>query len=300
MNLRMIDLNLFVVLDALLEEAHVSRAASRLGLSQPATSNALDRCRQLFGDPLLQRSGGAMSLTPKAEALRAPIRNVIMSVDAALNPAPADLSLLHQTVRIAMADYPGASIVAATQQRLATSAPAIDLNIRPWRGAREALERLEDGTVDIAVSVFPTVSGAIRRELLVEERYQVIMRSGHPASESFDLDAWVAYPHLTVSGRGEPRGPIDEALARRGRCRRVGLVVPSFLMVLPLLRNSNLIAALPSRSVPLDQKDAFVMFEPPLPIQGFPLHLASHSRRAADAAVCHVIETIMTVFPPAD
>ena len=73
MNLRSIDLNLLVILDALLDEAHVSRAAAKLNLSQPATSSALDRCRHLFADPLLERGKGGMRLTPKAEALRDPL-----------------------------------------------------------------------------------------------------------------------------------------------------------------------------------------------------------------------------------
>ena len=104
MNLRGVDLNLLVVLDALLEEAHVSRAAERLGLSQPATSSALDRCRHLFGDRLLERAAGSMRLTPKAEALRPRLKDALAGVVDVLAPPEVPLADLRQTVRLLMAD----------------------------------------------------------------------------------------------------------------------------------------------------------------------------------------------------
>ena len=99
MNLRGIDLNLLVVLDALLAEAHVSRAAERLGLSQPATSAALERCRHLFGDRLLERSAGGMRLTARAEALREPLAAALAAVAATLQAEPPPLAELTAAVR---------------------------------------------------------------------------------------------------------------------------------------------------------------------------------------------------------
>jgi DNA-binding transcriptional LysR family regulator len=106
MNLRSVDLNLLVVLDALLDEAHVTRAAERLGLSQPAASAALDRCRHLFGDPLLERGRGLMRLTPRAEALREPIRSVLSQAEAVLGAPQTPLSEIRQVVRVVMSEWP--------------------------------------------------------------------------------------------------------------------------------------------------------------------------------------------------
>ena len=114
MNLRSIDLNLLVVLDALLDEAHVSRAAARLNLSQPATSSALDRCRHLFGDPVLERGKGGMQLTPKAEALRDPLKNLLVGIAAVVDAPEEQLSEIRQTVRITTADHPGILIASQT------------------------------------------------------------------------------------------------------------------------------------------------------------------------------------------
>ncbi|MEK1852163.1 MAG: LysR family transcriptional regulator [Phyllobacterium sp.] len=292
MNLRSVDLNLLVVLDALLDEAHVSRAADRLGLSQPATSSALERCRQLFNDPLLERGRGMMRLTPKAESLRVPIKNLLAGVEAVLDPPATDLATLHQTVRIVMADHPAVVIVGALHQELAKSAPGIDLVILSWHGADDALDGLAKGTIDLAASVFPKIDVSFRRHELLEEHYVVMMRKDHPAAASFNLERWLAFPHVLVSGRGKTRGALDEALAIHGRERRIGIVVPSFLMVPPLLAESDLIVMMPSLCVPKNAGNSFALFEPPIPVDGFALHLAWHVRRDQDPAVQHVASII--------
>lgn len=288
MNLRSVDLNLLVVLDALLDEAHVSRAADRLGLSQPATSSALERCRHLFNDPLLERGRGQMRLTAKAEALRVPVKNLLADVTVVLDPPEVDLATVRQTVRIVMADYPAVVIVAALYDALTKTAPGIDLVIQPWLGASDALDGLAKGTIDLAASVFPKTEVGFQRQELLQEHYVVMMRKNHPAADGFDLDKWLAYPHVLVSGRGHIKGALDEAIAAHDKERRVRIVVPSFMMVPALLAGSDLIAMIPSLCVPKDAAAKFALFDPPIPVEGFALHLAWHVRRDKDAAVQHV------------
>jgi DNA-binding transcriptional LysR family regulator len=286
MNLRATDLNLLVVLDALLDEAHVSRAADRLNLSQPAATAALQRCRRLFGDPLLERGRGTMRLTAKAEALRAPLKSLLAGVTDLVDPPPVPLAEARRTLRIEMADYPALVVIAPLQQALQRSAPGVDLIIQPWRGAEAARQALVEGSTDISISVFPGGDDALHREALLNEHYVVAMRSGHPAAAGFDLAAWLRYPHVVVSGRGATRAPLDTELARRGLSRRVGLVVPSFQMVPPVLAGSDLIAMLPSRVAAA--AEGLILQPPPIPVEGFPLHLAWHPRRAGDAVLRHV------------
>ncbi|MBA8900461.1 LysR family transcriptional regulator [Phyllobacterium sp. P30BS-XVII] len=287
MNLRSVDLNLLVVLDALLDEAHVSRAADRLGLSQPATSSALDRCRHLFDDALLERGKGMMRLTPKAESLRVPIKNLLAQITLVLDPPDIDLATIHQTVRILTADLPAVAIIGPLRERLARSAPGIDLVIQPWHGTEDSLDKLAKGAVDLAVAVFPKTDVSFRRVDLLHEHYVVMMRKDHPAAKDFTLDRWLEFPHVIVSGQGHRYSPLDEELAKIGRERRVGIVVPSFLMVPPLVENSDMIAMTPSLCVPADSM-GFALFEPPIPVEGFTLHLAWHVRRDEDRAVQHV------------
>jgi len=286
MNLRSFDLNLLVVLDALLEEAHVSRAAERLGLSQPATSAALQRCRHLFKDELLERGRGTMRLTPRAESLRAPLKSVLAGVSGLIEPPDIPLAEIRQTLRIAMADYPAVFVTAPLQRKLTQTAPGLSLVVQPWYGAEAAKAALVDGSSDIAISVFQEEDGHIQREKLLSEHYVVAMRPDHPAAAAFDLETWLAFPHILVSGRGDRRTRLDRELARLNRRRRVGLVVPTFQMVPGLLRGSDMIAMLPSR-VLTDAGDLRV-FPPPLDVEGFSLHLAWHKRRARDPALRHV------------
>ena len=296
MNLRSLDLNLLVILDALLDEAHVSRAAERVGLSQPAASSALERCRHLFGDPLLLRGRGRMRLTAKAQALQQPLRDILGQVSALLDAPEPDLKSLTQTVRVMTAELPPALVTGRVYEHLRRTAPGLTLAILPWQGAQATLEALAQGRADLAISVFPVIDPDFTRRELLRERYVVAMRQGHPAAAGFDLDRWLAFPHVLVSGRGETHGPLDEALARLGRKRHIGLVVPSFLSVPPLLLASELIALLPSRTLPAEEADRFASFEPPVAVEGFPLHLAWHRRSERDAAVRHVADLIEAVL----
>jgi len=292
MNLRSIDLNLLVILDALLDEAHVTRAANRLGLSQPATSSALDRCRYLFQDPLLERRKGGMRLTQKALALREPLKRLLNEVTVILDPPAVALADIKQTVRIVMADHPAVIVTRSLFSQLADTAPGIDLVIMPWHGAADVTERLARGEVDLAVSVLPPLGPQFQRVELLFETYVVAMRRKHPAARRFDLDTWLAYPHILVSGRGDRHGALDDVLAAQGRSRRVGLVMPSFLMVPPTLGSSDMIALLPRHCLPPDHEKTLAVFEPPVSVEGFPLHLAWHRRRDQDQAVQHIAQLI--------
>src|SRR4051812_30630184 len=101
MHLSGIDLNLLPLLDALLTERHVTRAADAVGLSQPAASRALGRLRLLFGDPLLVRSGRGLALTPRAETLRDPVRRALGLVQGAITrPAPFDPAAARRTAKV--------------------------------------------------------------------------------------------------------------------------------------------------------------------------------------------------------
>jgi DNA-binding transcriptional LysR family regulator len=227
-----------------------------------------------------------MRLTPRAKALRAPLKSLLAGVVDLVDPPEVPISELRQTIRITMADYPALLVIAPMQRELQHSAPGIDLVIQPWHGAEAARLQLMEGTTELAISVFPPAEDELHRAELFVEHYVVAMREGHPATRSFDLDTWLRYPHILVSGRGDTRTPLDAELASRGLARRVGLVVPSFQIVPSLLQGSDMIAMLPSRVVATE--GSLVSFSPPIPVSGFPLHLAWHNRRATDMALQHV------------
>lgn len=116
------------------------------------------------------------------------------------------------------------------------------------------------------------------------------MREDHPAAGGFTLARWLASAHIVVSGRGEARTPLDAELGRRGLSRRIGLVVPTFGMVAPLLRATEMIAMLPRRVA--TGVAGLIAFEPPIPVEGFTLSLAWHRRRERDPALRHVADRL--------
>lgn len=296
MNLRSIDLNLLVILDALLDEAHVSRAAQRLNLSQPAVSSALQRCRHLFNDDLLDRGRGSMLRTPRSEALRARLKTILADVHGLIDPPEIALHELERTLRITTADLPAAMIAGPLLESLQHTAPKITIIFQPWYGAEAAITALTNGDADLAISVFQNEPEVIERITLLQEEYVVAMRRDHPAASGFDLDAWLEWPHIVVSGRGDPRSPVDARLAAMGLSRRVGLVVPSFQLVPGLLARTDFLALLPQSGFRWHEHGELVSFPPPIPVDGFPLHLAWHRRQTGDQAVVHVAATIKQVF----
>jgi DNA-binding transcriptional LysR family regulator len=296
MNLRGIDLNLLVVLDALLDEAHVSRAAHRLNLSQPAVSSALQRCRDLFGDRLLERGRGGMTRTPLAEALRAPLRSILAEVESFLDPKELPFDRIERVVRITTADDPTAQLASPLVESLARTAPGITVVFRPWLGQDAVARELLDGDTDLAIAVFDREIENVEIRTLFDAEYVVAMRKGHPAAAAFDLAAWLAYPHVVVSGRGDLRTPLDPHLAAIGYRRRVGLVVPSFQLVPSVLVATDMMAMLPRQSLAAHAHLDMVVFPPPVSIDGFTLRVAWHARQNLDRAVQHVCGIVREAF----
>ncbi|ARE84789.1 HTH-type transcriptional regulator LeuO [Roseovarius mucosus] len=296
MNLRGIDLNLLVVLDALLDEAHVSRAAHRLNMSQPAVSSALQRCRDLFGDPLLERGRGGMTRTVLAQTLRAPLRSILSEVDALIDRGEVPLDRIERVVRITAADDPATLLACPLIEDISRTAPGVTIVFKPWQGQEAVTREILDGATDIAIAVLDREIENIEIRKLIDVDYVVAMRRDHPAAAGFTIDAWLAWPHVVVSGQGDLRTPLDAQLAASGRRRRVGLTVPSFQLVPRVLAQTNLIAMLPRQSVATKVEFDLVFHQPPVSVDGFPLHIAWHARQNRDTAVQHVVEVIRAVF----
>jgi DNA-binding transcriptional LysR family regulator len=180
--------------------------------------------------------------------------------------------------------------------KLRQSAPGIDIVIQPWHGTDASIAALMSSDTDLATALFDRDVDGLERRQVLYETYVVAMRHDHPAAASFDLDAWLAWPHVLVSGRGDQRSTLDAALGAYERKRRVGLVVPFFHMVPELIAKTDLIAMLPSHSIPPGLRDALAVFEPPIPIEGFALHLAWHMRTATDPAIRHVADIVAQLF----
>ena len=244
MDIRSIDLNLLVALDALLGEKNVTRAASRLHLSQPATSAALARLRQVFRDPLLVRTSRGMLPTAKALELAQPLQQVLGDITRIVQPTgpflPAEA---RSTFTIAASDYVEFTVLPHLLEQLEAEAPATRLAVRAID--LELITRsLESGEIDLAIMNTTNAPPDVRARSLYTERFVCIARRDHPrVGDSIDLDTFCELEHVMVSARaGVFSGATDEALALIGRKRRVRLSVPHFLLLPEMVQRSQLIA----------------------------------------------------------
>jgi DNA-binding transcriptional LysR family regulator len=291
-NLRGVDLNLLTVLDAVFAERHVSRAAARLGMSQPAVSNALERCRALFGDPLIERHGRAMRLSARGEALQAPLADLIAKIGGLIRPQEdVPLARLRRTVRLMASDALVGILAPALGAALRREAPGIVAVFRPWRSGADALDALRDGDAELVLGIAepPAVRGIVSVEL-GKQPMAVLMRRDHPAAADLSLESWLAWPHIVVSADGAAETGLDRDLADRGLERRVGLVVPGFAPAIDTLARSDFLALLPSRFAEL--RPEIVAHEPPLAHAPLTIRLFRDRRRLDDPALNFVADQL--------
>lgn len=246
MNLRRLDLNLLVIFDALMAERNVTRAARRIGLSQPAFSNALSRLRHYLKDELFIRSVEGMRPTPRALELAAEVHNALTAIESALDPASFEPSTALRSFTIDTNDYMASTSVVPLMRRLADEAPGIDVRLLPPNG--RALERLDAGEADFAIGAYGELPERFGVEQLDDNVFVCVMRADHAlARGKFDLERYAAAKHLLITPRGDPVGFVDEALAQHGLSRRIALTVNQFSVAPAIVANSDLIVTLPKR-----------------------------------------------------
>lgn len=278
-DLRKIDLNLLVALEALLDEKNVTRAALRLGMSQPAASRALGRLRAQFSDALLVDGPGGYVLSARAEELRPALRRILADVGEMLDASAFDPATATGRIRLLMTDLHAAALAPHLLARFAREAPSLDLDIAA-PGAT-GIEMLEHGGADAMVALLDAAPAGIQQRRLYDETPVTLMRAGHPAlGEDLTLDRFLALEHIVVSVTGVGPAPVDEMLARLGRTRRVKLRVQTFLAAVEIAARSDLVMTLPAS---LAQAAAtmrrLVSLPPPLDLGTFPMSLAWHARQ---------------------
>lgn len=277
MQLRNVDLNLLKAFDALMDERSVTRAASRLALSQPAVSATLNRLRDAFGDPLFVRTQRGVAPTERALELAAPIKRVLAEIEQLLTPAAFDPALAEFTLTLAVTDYALRAVVVPFVTALRPLAPGVRVAVRTLDEST-LLERMERGELDMALLTPQSTPPELRSRHLFEESYVCVMREGHPAAAGpLDLDRFCTLDHGIVSLTGGGfSGATDRALAALGRQRHVVVSVPSFVMLLDLVRTSDIVALVPRRL--LADRGGLQVAQPPLEVPGFTKILAWHAR----------------------
>jgi DNA-binding transcriptional LysR family regulator len=233
-DLAAVDLNLLVVLHALLVERHVTHAGRRVHLSQPAVSRALSRLRELFDDELLVRVGQQMRPTPRAEALLEPLERALGDLRDLVATREFDPSRAVGVVRVAAPDILVYMLVPALLECLGREAPGIDLEIVQW--SVDWREQLASGEVDLTIGQPSGDEPGIYSQLLARNEWACVLRRGHPAlrGERWTRELYASLPHLLIGFTSHGGGQVDAALAAHGLRRRVALRMP-YVVLSPLI-----------------------------------------------------------------
>lgn len=293
-DIRGMDLNLLKALDALLDECNVTRAANRLGMTQPAMSGMLTRLRESFGDPLFARAQRGIVPTQRALDLARPVKQVLGEIDALLQPPVFDPTTARQTFTIAATDYALRAIAVPFLSVLKRQAPHIRVSLVPVENG-QVQAQLERGQIDVALLTPDITPPDLHARELFKERYVCVMRKGHPVATGRKLTVkqFCALDHALVSYEGGGfRGVTDEALERLGKRRDVTLSVKCFLILPDILRASDMVAVLPSRLVA--GMEGLAVSEPPVEVPGFVKTAAWHERTHHDPAQRWLRELLFT------
>jgi DNA-binding transcriptional LysR family regulator len=263
MNLNSLDLNLLVALDALLKEANVSRAAMRIGLSQPAASHALQRLREVIGDPLLVRSGARMELTPRAQALRGPLAQVLDQVRGLFVPDEFDAVSSERHFRLMMPDLAVELLMPPLMEKITHVAPNVTIDVVPWRGPAIFTPEFAR-TIDFVVSIGDAFKG-FHRQRLYTDSDALAVRRGHPVGAGLKKrDAFLNARHVAIVIRGQNEDLIDSWLRSKGIERRIALVVPGYIEALHVAARTDLVAFVPRRLIgALSKQLSLVTVTPP-------------------------------------
>ncbi|HXF41577.1 MAG TPA: LysR family transcriptional regulator [Blastocatellia bacterium] len=291
MNLQSIDLNLLLVFEALMEERNVTRAARRVGLSQPAMSNALTRLRRTFDDPLLIRTPGAMTPTHAAQALIEPVRNALGQLRIALEAKPSfDPAASKRAFHLLANDYVEIILLARLVGKLRKQADGVSIRVhRPPNVFQPPSRTALSDSYDLAIGFFPdalSLDASVRSELLFEEENVCIASAKHPSIRGkISLRQFASEGHVAVFYKSEGPGVIDTILSQKGLTRKLAVLAPHFASVPFIVAESNLIATVPKRlAIKLRGTLKLQLLPLPIALPALRLSMLWHERMDADPA----------------
>lgn len=299
-DIRSLDVGMLRTFDALMRERSVSRAATRLFLSQPAVSASLNRLRDTFGDPLFTRTAHGVEPTARAQALAGQVERVLADLSAMLEPGEGfDPAASQRIFRISGGDYASHLLLPT----LANELVACGSRVRIYWETSSFLtltERLRKGDFDIAVLPRLQPPSDCESALLYEDRYVVAVRRGHPtmghgATPGVTLEAFCASPHVFLGyGSSALDDLIDQVLARLGHTRNMSVAMTSFGQIVDLLAQTDHVAVMPLR-VADRFRDLLAVHPLPFELQGYRSVVCWNRRSNSDAGVLWLKDALLRI-----
>lgn len=286
MNIARIDLNLLVLLDALLRERNVTRAATQVGISQPAMSNALKRLRDLFDDPLLIRTSEGMMPTERARELEPMLRSVLIDLEKAVQSRREFSALESDRVfRIMATDYAECTLIPALLKQLRELAPQITLDI--LTPSDVSFVDVERGKVDMVINRFDTMPLSFHQKRLWTDSFSCMFSCDNPIGDNYTLVAYLGSHHIWVSKTGmgvgvgmdsddvQHLGWVDETLRSLGEKRHIRIFTRHYQAAALLAEQQDLVVTVPTKLARLHaSNERIVILPPPFEIPPIELTMA--------------------------
>ena len=245
-NISRIDLNLFVVFNAIYTEGGITRASEALKLTQPAVSHALGRLRAIVDDPLFVRKGHLMAPTPIAHELIGPVRRAISEIEGSLSQLSAfDPTTSQREFRIGMRPIVESAAIPELMLRISNTAPGIKIASEHHERA-DFQSELASGTLAAVIDVLAPLSHNIRSQRLAGGKLLVLARADHPVVQgSLSLETYLAQDHVLASSRKTGLGVEDMELSRLGLQRRIKLRCQHYSTACKVVSTSDLLLTMP-------------------------------------------------------
>jgi DNA-binding transcriptional LysR family regulator len=249
MHLSKVDLNLFIVLEAIYAEGSITRASLKMNLTQPAISHALNRLRQLFDDPLFERQGHVMTPTPLTRSIIDQVRRALRGFEVTLSGAAHfDPASSERSFSLAVRDVLEASVLPGLMANISAAAPSATLNTLQV-SRRELESELAAGTLDAAIDVLLPLPNDVRRAQLAGDQTVVLVRRGHPLVKrrALTLDTYLEMEHIQTSSRRRGPGLEDVELSRQGLQRKIRLRCQHYFAACRVVSQTDLALTMPDR-----------------------------------------------------
>ena len=282
-HLRTLDLNLVHALQALLEERHVTRAAKRSFLSQPAMSRALERLREMFGDPLLVRNGRGYERTVRGERVLRELESLMPRLEAMVRGEEFDPARSQERFRVAMTDHASMILLSSLVASIRRAATHVKLEVSAWRA--QSYEEVAAGRIDTGLCA-EEAPPALDSEVLLNLDFVCLVGAAlRVRARRFTLKQYLQFPHAMVEIREGQQPLVDRALAQLGTKRRVALTLPFFVPAIFAIARTDLILTVPRKLAQITAAMAGGhVVEAPREIKSFPYFMAWHPRLTTEPA----------------
>ena len=246
MKLSDIDLNLFVVFDAIYTEGNLTRAGEIIGITQPAVSNSLSRLRNLFDDPLFVRTAEGMVPTPVAQNIIGSVRQALALIRSSVQESESfDPTVSDKRFRVSMTDLSQAIVLPRLFRMMKKEAPMVAVDCYQVH-RRDMNIELASGNLDLAIDIPLTPDPQIRQASLYSHPYVcVVGKDNDLVGDRLDLDTYLKLQHIHISSRRGGLGQVDLTLGKMGNKRDIVLRTQHYLSTPQLVSSSNFALTVP-------------------------------------------------------